>query len=123
MAKANLTLANGTVVQLEGSAEEVAALLNKVTGEPAKKAVSKKTHKKRSSQTSTVRKGPQTLIAQLSVDGFFKTKRTIGAVQEKLEEAGHIYAITALSTPLLRLTRDRVLRRIKEKDGWVYVAA
>ena len=39
----------------------------------------------------------------------------------KLEENGHIYALHSLSPALLRLTRSKMLRRIKEKKGWVYV--
>ena len=55
-------------------------------------------------------------------DNFFKAKRTIAEVQKKLEEKGHIYAVNSLSTPLLRLTRGKTLRRIKGKSGWVYVS-
>jgi hypothetical protein len=50
--------------------------------------------------------------------------RAVGdEVQKKLEEKGHIYAQESLSGPLLRLTRDKhVLRRLKDKKGWVYVS-
>ena len=55
--------------------------------------------------------------------GYFKSKRTIGDIQKKLEEMGHIYALTSLSTPLIRLTRSKnsALRRLKENKQWVYV--
>ena len=72
--------------------------------------------------TKTSRKGPQTLIAELAGENYFKTKRKIVQIQKKLEEKGHIYAITSLSPPLLRLTRNKTLRRLKEKSGWVYVS-
>jgi hypothetical protein len=61
-------------------------------------------------------------MAELASEGWFKSKRTIGDVQKKLEEKGHIYAMESLSTPLLRLTRNRTLRRIKDKSGWAYVS-
>jgi hypothetical protein len=67
------------------------------------------------------RKGPQTLVEALVQENYFKAKRSIGEIRTKLEEKGHIYALHSLSTPLLRLTRSRILRRIKEKTGWVYV--
>jgi len=61
-------------------------------------------------------------VKDLAAEDWFKTKRTIGDLQKKLEEKGHIYAMESLSTPLLRLTRSKVLRRIKDKSGWVYVS-
>lgn len=128
MAKANIVLPSGTTVAIEGTADEVATLLTRFS-EPestAPKAVrNKKTRKKgsRSSSSSAVnRKGPRGLIVELAEEGYFKSKRTIGDIQKKLEEKGHIYAQSSLSPPLLRLTRSRTLRRIKEKSGWVYVS-
>jgi hypothetical protein len=131
MATAKLTLPNGTVVNIEGTAEEVAKLLEKFPGGgggPSPSApVPSKPAKKPSPAAGTTKKannriGPQDLIAQLAEQGFFKSKRSLGEVQSKLEEGGHIYAITSLSTPILRLTRKRTLRRIKEKEGWAYVS-
>ena len=125
MAKANLTLSNGTTVVIEGTAEEVAALLAKVSG-PTTGAPNRRRGKKGpgapAKATNPGRKGPQTLLQELANEDWFKSKRTIGEVQKKLEEKGHIYAMTSLSTPLLRLTRSKVLRRLKDKSGWVYVS-
>ncbi len=128
MAKANLVLPNGTKVNIEGTPEEVALLLAKfsqpVEASPVgkKAARKKKSPKTASKRLRTSRKGPQTLIAELADEGFFKSKRKIGDIQKKLEEKGHIYAITNLSPPLVRLTRKKTLRRIKEKNVWVYVS-
>jgi hypothetical protein len=130
MATAKLTLPNGTTVDIDGTAEEVALLLAKFSGNGPPLATGKtKRKRKRTSAGSSSkpksarqnRAGPQTLLATLASEDYFKSKRTINDVQKKLEEAGHIYAQSSLSTPLLRLTRSRKLRRIKEKDGWVYV--
>jgi hypothetical protein len=129
MAKANLVLPDGTTVNIEGSAEEVAALLAKcsvpessspsrTTGKDRKKksgaATSRNSNKKRPG-------GPTSLVGELATEGYFKAKRTIGDIQKKLEERGHIYAQTSISPVLTRLTRKRTIRRIKEKKGWVYV--
>ncbi len=128
MAKANITLPNGTKVTIEGTADEVATLLGRFSGpsEAAPAVAKKKKRKKKKSNggsggPAAKRKGPQTLIAELAKEGYFKSKRTIGDIQNKLEEKGHIYAQTSLSTPLLRLTRIRTLRRLKEQGVWVYV--
>ena len=104
-----MTLPNGTTVAIEDTAEEVAALLATVSGpKKATVAPSRKRGKKgtraATKPTNSGRKGPQTLLQELADEGWFKSKRTIGDVQKKLEEKGHIYAMTSLSTPLLRLT-------------------
>lgn len=130
MATAKLVLPDGTTVNIEGTADEVATLLAKFSGNSssstgAKKRPAKKTPRRSSGDNKKdrpKRKGPQTLLEELASDNFFKSKRTIAEVQKKLEEKGHIYALNSLSTPLLRLTRGKILRRIKEKNGWVYVS-
>jgi hypothetical protein len=125
VANAKLTLPDGTTVNIEGNADEVATLLTRFTGsgaEPVRKPRAATKPRASAKSPAMNRKGPTTLIAGLAADGFFKSRRTIGQVQAKLEEGGHIYPLTALSTPLLRLTRTKVLRRLKEKAGWVYVS-
>jgi hypothetical protein len=127
MAKANLTLPNGTTVAIEGTAEEVSALLARVSAPPASvgKPRSNRGEKKAGASgqaTTPHRKGPQALLRELVDEDWFKSKRTISEVQKKLEERGHLYAMTSLSAPLLRLTRFKVLRRLKDKSGWVYVS-
>jgi hypothetical protein len=129
VATAKLVLPNGTTVNIEGTADEVATLLARFSGDASPGAGARKPSRKtKATRSSAVdkkdrpkRKGPQTLLEELANENFFKSKRTIGEVQKKLEEKGHIYALHSLSTPLLRLTRNKTLRRIKEKDSWVYV--
>ena len=119
MAKANLVLPNGAKVKIEGSAEEVASVLAKLSHPPGTEHKKKK--KGGAAQAALRRKGPTGYIADLAEEGFFKTKRTLSEVQKKLEEKGHIYAQTSLSPPLIRLVRKKALRRIREKKSWVYV--
>jgi hypothetical protein len=128
MAKASMIMPDGTKVQIEGTAEEVAVLIARCSSgvqppAPGEKATRKK-HKagKGGSAISGQRKsGPTVFISQLADEGYFKSKRSLSDIQKKLEELGHIYAQTSISPALTRLTRKRVLRRIKEKDGWVYI--
>jgi len=128
MTTANLSLPNGTKVVIEGTADEVATLLSRFTGDeilaPARRA--RRGPKPSTSSAGTKRArgsiGPRGLIEELARSGYFKAqKRTIGDVQKKLEEDGHIYAMPSLSPALLRLVRARVLRRIKENKAWLYV--
>ena len=128
MAKANLVLLDGTKVTIEGTVEEVAILIEKFKNNDGNNQTSSgKKRKKRSGagkKTSSRNKskiGTTGLILNLCESGFFKSRRTISDVQKKLEEQGHIYALTSLSTPLVRLVRKKELRRIKDKKGWIYV--
>lgn len=126
MAKASLVLPDGTKVNIEGSADEVATLLARFSGSAppprsAKPSRASKSQRVPPSSRGLKRKGPQRLIQDLVQEDYFKAKRTIGEIQKKLEDNGHIYALYSLSTPLLRLTRSKILRRIKDKKGWVYV--
>ena len=119
-------------MDINGTAEEVATLLARFSGgaqpgghvEPRKRKKRVRTGSTRSdSQPSrSNRAGPKVLLEALAKEDFFKSKRTLSDVQKKLEEMGHIYAQHSISTPILRLTRSKVLRRIKEKNGWVYVS-
>src|SRR5688500_8100572 len=123
MAKANLVLPDGTTVDIEGTADEVAILLAKMAAPAPTK--SKTTvartvrHKSNAKSTPVGRKkkvGPVGLMSELAAEDFFKTKRLIGDIQKKLEERGHIYAVNHLSPALLKLTQKKLLRRLKEKD-------
>jgi hypothetical protein len=127
MAKANLILPDGTTVNIEGTADEVAILLEKfsqqnnpnLNSSPTKKKRRSNKTKSRSANTKIV--GPTALIKELVDEDFFKSKRTLKDIQKKLEERGHIYAITSISPQLTKLTRSGTIRRIKENNKWVYV--
>jgi hypothetical protein len=126
MAKASLVLPTGAKVQLEGTAEEIAILLSRFSGDSTAEAtgrVKKKTHPKIKKERKSSRSGPTGLVLDLIDEGYFKARRSLPDIQKKLEEKGHIYAQTSLSPILLRLVRrkDVNLRRIKDKKGWIYV--
>lgn len=128
MAKANLKLPNGTEVNIEGTPEEITKLLE-VYSEGASRASAKPRKARRASNSNKVggkksirKSGPADLIRELIQEGYFKgQKRSLPDLQKKLEERGHIYAQSSLSSPLTRLTRSKDLRRLKEKKGWMYV--
>ena len=129
MAKANMVLPDGTTVTIEGTADEVAVLLSKCSqsgtpssGRGATPKSGRKRTAKREKGSGKRKSGPTAYITELVDEKYFKSKRTLGDIQKKLEEHGHIYAQTSLSPILTRLTRKRTLRRLKEKKGWVYVS-
>src|SRR5690242_1313943 len=101
MAKANLVLPDGTTVSIDGAAEEVATLLERFAtlgggGKPS--SPRKKSAKATGTAKANKRKGPQELIEELAEQNYFKSKRSLSEVQKKLEEGGHIYAMSSLST-------------------------
>ncbi len=127
MAKAQLQLADGTTVNIEGSVDEVAKLLERISrtdGATRLKIAKPAKGEKRSTSASVKRKkkaGPTVLIGELADEGYFKSRRTIADIRAILEERGHIYSLQDISPILTRLTRRRSLRRLREKKGWVYV--
>jgi hypothetical protein len=127
MAKAHLVLSNGTKVEIEGSAEEVAVLLEKCSspagGRRGNRGKEPKKGRQQVSPKGKKKQGPVAYIAELVSENFFKGKRSLPDVQKKLEEKGHIYAQNSLSPALLHHVRKtKMLRRLKGKDGWVYVS-
>ena len=130
MAKADVILSSGAKVTVEGTTEEVAALVQLIEGESSR---SPRRRRGRTSQTvpsssrdrrpstRTKNKGPVDYIRALIDEDFFKTKQGIGEVKNKLEEQAHIYPVTTLSPALFRLVKAKELRRVKENKQWQYV--
>jgi hypothetical protein len=127
MAKASLVLPGGTKVTIDGSPDEVAMLLDRFSmkdagSSPRRKATTKRRTGGKAEKATRVRPpGQMEYIRGLKDSSFFKTKREIGEVRDKLEEQAHIYKVTSLSTPLFRLVKNRELRRVKEDGLWKYV--
>src|SRR4051812_66136 len=101
MAKAHITTRNGTKITLEGTAEEVASLIERLEGGSAGSAVQAESKAPRSKSRPT----PLGLISELIDGGFFKKPRELGAIKLALQEHGHFYPVTSLSPALLRLVR------------------
>jgi hypothetical protein len=63
-------------------------------------------------------------IALLAEEGFFGEPRSLSEIQAKLGEHGWHYPQSNLSTPLIRLVRQRELRRLQLAAGgkrvWKY---
>ncbi|MDP2621155.1 MAG: hypothetical protein Q8P46_13460 [Hyphomicrobiales bacterium] len=118
MAKAVYTMKSGTTVALEGSHEEVVALLARleqgVSDDEPERA---NRHRRQSRPRAT----PTSVVEELISDGFFAVPRDLGTIRIALRDKGHFYPATSLSPVMLRLVRSKVLRRIKEDKRWMYV--
>lgn len=117
MAKAHITTKDGATITIEGSHEEVAALIAKLDAGGKQQRPSRVASRRKSSARPTV----TGLVAELIDGGFFKKPKELGAIKVALEEQGHFYPATTLSPVVLRLVRKKHLRRIKDKKRWLYV--
>jgi hypothetical protein len=103
-------------VVIEGSPDEVASILAKLGTSHGKDVRAGEETR----ATTKLGKVAQ-LVGQLADEGYFKSKRGLADIQKKLEEGGHIFPITTISPCLTRMTKKRLLRRLKEGNLWVYV--
>jgi len=122
MAKATVTLPNGTKVVFEGDPNELETVVRLLgTAEVLSSRDGTPRPPPRTAPRSRRQTGPTEYVLSAKDEGFFREKRTISDIQKKLEEMGHIYDQAHLSPPLLRLVRGQSLRRIKESGVWKYV--
>jgi hypothetical protein len=137
MAKASLTLPNGTTIQIDGKQDELEVLLKvfvlnandaqsdkvQTSLEKTKKRMKAKT-KSPSTKGSRAKKGPMAFIKELKGKGYFtKQKRSLNDVKEQLNTNGHFFPSEALGVTLLRLVKKGELRRLKEDKKWTYTTS
>jgi len=121
MAKANLETSTGLKIAIEGTADEIAAIVACVkSGEQPNKARRHTTEKKarRSGYSST---SLVSLIQQLKEEGFFDSPKKITDVRDALAQQAHHYPLQSVSTTLIRRVKNGALGRIKEGKSWAYV--
>lgn len=117
MAKAQITTPQGIKVNIEGTSAEITAVVHDLE----RKSAAEGSQPVRRRKTKPGRVLLVDLIASLVDGGFFKKPRDLASIRTTLAEMGHHYPVTTLSPIMLRLVRQRNLRRIKEQKRWVYV--
>jgi hypothetical protein len=120
MAKAQITLPGGVVVNVSGTPDEISAVVSRLHGQPASTCREPEAEGKGKRKSSAAKAGLPDLIANLIDGGFFKKPKDLAAVKQALEEMGHHYPVTTLSPTMLREVRKRNLRRIKQSGHWTY---
>jgi hypothetical protein len=121
MPKAKISNDSGLKIEVDGTVDEINAIINYASGSMnSTNTQRRKTPKKHNVKARTVRDTPTSLIRGLINDNFFKPPKSLPQIRAKLTEMGHPYAVTSLSPAVLRLVRARELRRLKEKKNWVY---
>jgi len=116
MANAKISMPGGVLVEIDGTPDEVAAVLEKLRTKQ-----SSGTAHVEPSQSAKSRGEIPALISLLKAEEFFKTPRGLADVRGKLAEIGHHYPVTTLSGAMQAQTRSRSLRRFKQDGKYVYV--
>jgi hypothetical protein len=119
MAKAEIILKDGSRMNIDGTPEEIIQIKNKLENHP--KGDLSKVGKDMKDDSSILSNGPLGRIMELVQEGFFKEKRTITDIKDRLEEKAIFYDSTSLSPSLLRLINKKMIRRVKEENQWRYV--
>ena len=121
MAKAQITTPNGISIKVDGTADEIAAVIAKLKGNESPAA--SPTREREMPRKKLERTQLVDLIDSLIDGGFFKKPRDLAAVKASLAEMGHHYPVTTLSGAMLRKVRSRNLRRLKQEKRWFYTGS
>ena len=117
MTRAQINFPDGTTVKLDGTPDEINAVIEHSRRKTKTESRSARVKAKTRSQPLQL----VDLIANLIDGGFFKKKpKDLAAVKTVLEEMGHHYPVTTLSGVMLRQVRSRNLRRLKQDKRWMY---
>lgn len=120
MARAEITTPSGIRIKLDGTSKEIAEVLDDLQKKEPGKAALKRGSSKKDRSTG----GRPLLvdhIASLIDSGFFKKPRDLASIKSTLAEMGHHYPVTTLSPTMLRQVRRKRVRRMREKNRWLYV--
>jgi hypothetical protein len=125
MAKAEIVTGTGTKVYVEGSVDEIAAIISlynknepKVESPPSiKEKPKEKSKKNQLKPASTLVE----YILELRDTGFFDTPKKTILVKGRLDQDGHFYPMQSVSTCLINRNEKRELGRVKEGKKWAYV--
>ena len=118
MANAKISIPGGVSVDLEGTADEVVAVLENLRKNNAASAVP---ISRPLDSPSKGRGEIPRLIDSLKSEEYFRTPRGLSDIQKKLAEIGHHYPLTTLSGAMVAQSRSRSLRRFKQDGKYVYV--
>jgi len=101
-----------------GSSEPARARRKRRQPKKAEPSSSKTEKAKRKAARAPGSPGAFATISQLLADGFFKSPKTIGSIVEHCKTSrGQHYKASECSPALLRLLRDKKLKRQKNKEG------
>ena len=120
MVRAEINTASGMKIVVDGTSEEVNAVVAYVKsreGGTAEKHAPREIEKK----SRSGKKNLSDLILALRDEGFFDSPKNISEVKTALDEKAHFYPLPSVSTRLIRLVRRGEMGRVKSGSKWTYV--
>lgn len=124
MAEAKITTAEGIVVEVHGTPEEVSTVVERLRSGTGKAPGEHRKTKQSSKEHDISGKVMiSDLVDVLREEEFFKTPRGLGEIRKKFADMGHHYPLTTLSGAMQHQARKRHLRRFKQDGKYVYVFA
>jgi hypothetical protein len=116
MAFAKISMPGGVLVEVDGTPEEVSAVLESLKSKHAPASLRGRAEKRKGSRGEI-----PGLIAALKLEDFFRSPNGLSDIQAKLAELGHHYPLTTLSGAMQTQCKNRNLRRFKQHGKYVYV--
>jgi hypothetical protein len=131
MGEVEIKLGSGGTAVIRGTSAEIAEVLRLAGIGAASPATGSGARRRREPPESgrgparakrPAKIGPQARVTELVSEGFFKTKRSLTDVRNELRGRGRLYKATDLSPVMIRLVREKHLRRSKDQaDHWLYL--
>jgi hypothetical protein len=120
MANAKITTSDGISVEVNGTPEEVATVVERLRSGTKNES---KAQPRRSQQAKDHGSGGiPDLVAILKGENFFKSPKGLGEIRKKLADMGHHYPLTTLSGAMQTQAKKRNLRRFKQDGKYIYVS-
>jgi len=85
------------------------------------KVISLKTIKQQKTPQKPKRKSLGNALLDLIDENFFNSPKNLKKISERLEVNAIFYPKTSYPDALLRLIKNKKLRRLKDKNQWIYV--
>lgn len=118
MAHAKIATEDGMSIEIEGTPEEVSAVVQKLRENRAQRESPVPARAVRKQQ---IKAQIPDLVEGLRSDDFFRQPKGLGQIRAKLAEVGHHYPLTTLSGAMQAEAKSRRLRRFKQNGKYVYV--
>ena len=120
MTQAKFTTLDGISIEIDGTPEELSAVLEKLRRDRGVEESSRRRPGARKTAGRIKTEIPE-LIEALRNEEFFRQPQGLGAIRVKLGEMGHHYPLTTLSGAMQAEVKKRRLRRFKQEGKYVYV--
>ncbi len=125
MAKAEIVTSSGTKILIEGSVDEISAIISLFDHNERKSEIKTPTKQKNQEKSKEKQLKPAStlveFILELRNNGFFDTPKLTELVKKRLDQDGHFYPMQSVSTCLINRNARRELGRVKEGGKWAYV--